>query len=599
MKQIKVLSLSLLPLLPLLIACWWTNFDSAAMPANSAVQPTKTTLFTEVAETSGLNFRHFNGASGEFYLPEIMGAGSAFFDYDNDGDLDVYLVQGALLGAGKTVEPATFKPPGALQGKLFRNDLIIKADGSRVLRFTEMTQSSGIVARGYGMGAAAGDFDNDGWTDLFLTNLGATQLWRNNRNGTFTDATKKAGVETSDWSTSAAWVDYDNDGWLDLFVCHYVNFTTANNKKCYSPTTRLDYCAPRAYAPMPAVLFRNRGNGTFENVSAKSGIASELGNGLGVICADFNEDGWPDIYVANDQRENFLWINQGNGQHNGTFKNEALLSGCAVSRDGKPEASMGVDAGDFDGDGDEDLFMTHLADEKNTLYLNLGKGMFEDRSYETGVGNPAVHSTAFGTLLFDYDNDGWLDIIVANGAVTIIEAQAAAKDSWPFHQSNQLFRNQGNGTFKETTKEAGAAFKLSEVGRGAAFGDVDNDGDTDVLIANNNGPVRLLLNQVGQRNHWVGLRLLDAKAKRDALGAKVVLTRKQKPDLLRRVRTDGSYVSSHDPRVLFGLSNHNEAVKALVSWPSGRREAWDNLTLDQYTTLQEGAGRAVKPTGKG
>ncbi len=598
MKQIKVLNLSLLPLLPLLIACWWTNFDSAAMPANSAVQPTTTTLFTEVAETSGLNFRHFNGASGEFYLPEIMGAGSAFFDYDNDGDLDVYLVQGALLGAGKTVEQAAFEPqgklPGTLQGQLFRNDLVIKTDGSRFLRFTEVTQSSGIVARGYGMGAAAGDFDNDGWTDLFLTNLGATQLWRNQRDGTFTDVTKKAGVETSDWSTSAAWVDYDNDGWLDLFVCNYVNFTTTNNKKCYSPTTRLDYCAPRAYAPMPAVLFRNRGNGTFENVSAKSGIASELGNGLGLICADFNEDGWPDIYVANDQRENFLWINQGNGQHNGTFKNEALLAGCAVSRDGKPEASMGVDAGDFDCDGDEDLFMTHLADEKNTLYLNLGKGMFEDRSYESGVGNPAVHNTAFGTLLFDYDNDGWLDIFVANGAVTIIEAQAAAKDSWPFHQSNQLFRNQGNGTFKETTKEAGAAFKLSEVGRGAAFGDVDNDGDTDVLITNNNGPVRLLLNQVGQRNHWVGLRLLEAKAKRDALGAKVVLTRKQKPDLLRRVRTDGSYVSSHDPRVLFGLSHHNEAVKALVSWPSGRREQWDNLTLDKYTTLHEGEGRAVK-----
>jgi enediyne biosynthesis protein E4 len=500
-------------------------------------------------------------------------------------------VQGAMLGAGKTVEQATFKPQGTLQGRLFRNDLIVNADGTRNLRFSDMTQPSGILARGYGMGVAAGDFDNDGWVDLFLTNLGAAQLWRNNRNGTFSEVTKKAGTITSDWSTSAAWVDYDSDGWLDLFVCNYVNFVTANNKKCYSPTTRLDYCAPRAYAPMAAVLFRNRGNGTFENVSAKSGIASEPGNGLGVICADFNEDGWPDIYVANDQRENFLWLNQ----RNGTFKNDALLAGCAVSRDGKPEASMGVDAGDFDGDGDEDLFMTHLADEKNTLYLNVGKGMFEDRSYESGVGNPAVHNTAFGTLLFDYDNDGWLDIFVANGAVTIIEAQAAAQDPFPFHQSNQLFRNQGNGAFKETTKEAGAAFKLSEVGRGTAFGDVDNDGDIDLLIANNNGPARLLLNQLGQRNHWLGLRLLEAQGKRDALGAKVVLLRKPKPDLLRRVRTDGSYLSSHDPRVLFGLSNHTDPVKALISWPSGRLEEWDNLALDKYTTLQEGGGKALKP----
>ena len=549
----------------------------AAHPA-SGIQVVSQEIFVEVAQTSGLDFRHVTGAAGEFYLPEIMGAGAALFDYDNDGDLDVYLAQGAG-------QPS--------QGRLFRNDLIVKAarlGGGRALKFSEVTQASGLAANIYGMGAAVGDFDNDGWADLFLTGVGATQLWRNNRNGTFSDVTKTAGVASPHWSTSAAWLDYDGDGWLDLFVCHYVNFTWANNKRCYSPTTRLDYCAPNVYAPMAAALFRNRGNGTFENVSIKSGIASEPGNGLGVICADFNEDGWMDIYVANDQRENFLWLNQ----RDGTFKNDALLAGCAVSRDGKPEASMGVDAGDFDGDGDLDLFMTHLADEKNTLYLNVGKGMFEDRSYESGVGNPAVHSTAFGTLLFDYDNDGWLDLLAVNGAVTVIEAQAAAHDPWPFHQSNQLFRNQRNGAFKEVTAEAGAAFKLSEIGRGAAFGDIDNDGDTDVVIANNNGPVRLLLNQIGQRNHWVGVRLLDAQTKRDALGARAVLMRKPKPDLLRRARTDGSYLSSHDPRVIFGLGKATETGTALVTWPSGRREAWKNLPLDKYTTLQEGNGQAVK-----
>jgi hypothetical protein len=587
MTYTRIFMFAAISLLMSLVACWWSELGGAN--ALQAGQPASG-VFLEAAQSSGLHFRHFNGASGEFHLPEIMGAGAALFDYDNDGDLDVYLVQGALLGSGKTLEQATFKPSGALQGQLFRNDLASKADGVRSLRFTDATPASGIVARSFGMGVAAGDYDNDGWVDLFLTNLGATQLWRNNRNGTFTDVTKKAGVETGDWSTSAAWVDYDRDGWLDLFVCHYVNFTIAQNKRCYSPTTRRDYCAPGAYAPRPAALFRNRGDGTFENVSVKAGIAGEPGNGLGVIGADFNEDGWPDYYVANDQQENYLWVNQ----RNGTFKNEALLAGCAVSRDGKPEASMGVDAGDFDGDGHEDLFMTHLADEKNTLYLNVGKGMFEDRSYESGIGNPAVHNTAFGTLMFDYDNDGWLDIFVANGAVTIIEALAAARDPHPFHQSNQLFRNQGNGTFKETTNAAGAAFKLSEVGRGAAFGDVDNDGDTDILVANNNGPARLLLNQLGHRQSWIGLRLLAAQGKRDALGAKIELTRPQSPALLRRARTDGSYLSTHDPRVLFGLGAQRTTGKVLVTWPSGRREAWENLPPNQYTTLQEGKGKTVK-----
>ncbi|MBL8188144.1 MAG: VCBS repeat-containing protein, partial [Acidobacteria bacterium] len=526
----KQLFLSLI----LLVGVWLAGCAKSEQAGSPQVQSSGGEIFVDVAEQSGIDFVHFNGMSGEFYFPEIMGAGAALFDFDNDGDLDVYLVQGTMLGPGKTISDATAKPQGALQGRLYRNDL----SGAQ-LRFSDVTAQSGIVARLYGMGATTGDFDNDGWTDLLLTGLGEVQLWRNNGNGTFSDATKKAGIADADWSVSAAFVDYDRDGALDLFVCNYVNFVIANNKKCYSPTSRLDYCAPRAYLPMPSMLFHNKGNGTFENVSAKSGIAGEVGSALGVVCSDFNEDGWTDIYVANDQRENFLWINQ----QNGTFKNDALLAGCAVSRDGKPEASMGVDAGDFDADGDEDLFITHLSGEKSTFYYNIGKGTFEDRSFETGIGTASMNSTGFGTLMFDYDNDGWLDILAVNGAVTIIEAQAAAKDPFPFHQSNQLYRNKGDSTFVEVTAQAGAVFKLSEVGRGAAFGDVDNDGDMDVLIANNNGRARLLLNQIGNRQHWAGLKLVDAKSGRDALGAQVRLIRNQKPTLLRRARTDGSYAS--------------------------------------------------------
>lgn len=576
-----------------LLCCWLPACQTPPPPpshansgANSGVPAGD--LFTEAAQASGLDFVHFNGMSGEFYFPEIVGAGGALFDYDNDGDPDVYLVQGALIRSGKTLKDATFKPQEPVQGRLYRNDLQVNVDGTRTLRFSDVTQTSGIAARGYGMGVATGDFDNDGWVDLYLTNFGSTQLWRNNGNGTFSEVTKPSGTAGTQWSVSAAFVDYDRDGWLDLFVGNYVNYSLATNRRCYSVTTRLDYCGPSVYPPATALLFHNRGDGTFENVTTKAQIGSAGGAALGVVCADFNEDGWMDIYVANDQRENFLWLNQ----RDGTFKNDAVLAGCAVSRDGKAEASMGVDAGDFDGDGDDDLFMTHLTDEKNTLYLNLGKGVFEDRSFETGLGTPSLPHTAFGTLMFDYDNNGWLDILVVNGAVTSIEAQAAQHDPYPFHQSNQLFRNNGNGGFSEITSAAGAVFKLSEVGRGAAFGDVDNDGDTDVLITNNNGRARLLLNQVGNRSPWLGLRLLSGQ--RDALGARVALLRPGQTALWRRVRADGSYASAHDPRVLFGLGAAGASGVVRVQWPDGKVEEWNNVPQGQYTTLRQGGGKLVQ-----
>jgi hypothetical protein len=325
-------------------------------------------------------------------------------------------------------------------------------------------------------------------------------------------------------------------------------------------------------------------------VTVTASIDQEFGHGLGVVTADFNNDGWVDIFVANDGDANQLWINQ----KNGTFKNEALLAGAALNRDGKAEAGMGVDAGDLDANGTEDVFVTHLMDETNTLFTNLGEALFEDRTREAGLGMPGHRFTGFGTLFFDYDNDGWPDLLIANGAVQLLPELARRGDRYPLGQPNQLFHNTGKSTFVDTSLQAGEAFQLLEVSRGAAFGDVDNDGDIDVLITNNNGPVRLLLNQVGNRNHWLGLRLVSKNNQRDMLGARVEFIISKDKSLWRRVRTDGGYLSANDPRVVAGMgtANHLEAVR--VRWPSGAVEEWKNPQVDQYATLREGSGQRRK-----
>lgn len=548
-------------------------------------------MFEDRAEAVGIDFVHFNGMSGEHYFCEMVGSGAAMFDYDNDGDLDVYLVQGSMLGPSKTLGDALFPPRGPLppKGRLFRNDLVVHTDGSRTLKFTDVTEQSKIDARGYGMGVATGDFNNDGWMDLYLTNFGSNQMWRNNRDGTFDDVTQEAGTDDPRWSVSAAFLDYDRDGSLDLYVGNYVNFSFTNRKRCFAYTSAEDYCGPLSYDPVPERLFRNRGDGTFEDVSAKSQIAREANGSLGVVSADFNGDGWIDIYVANDGRSNHLWINQ----RNGTFKNEAMLAGCALNKDGQPESSMGVDAGDVDNDGDDDLVMTNLNGEKTTLFVNDGKGWFEDRSFEVGLAVPSKPYTGFGTAFLDYDSDGWLDLLTVNGEVRTIEALAAVKDPYPLHQRKQLFHNLGNGRFEEVTKRAGAVFGLSEVGRGAAFGDIDNDGDTDVLVMNNNGRARLLINEVGSHKHWLGLRLVGTKEKRDMLGARVAIFQMSGPTLWRRVRTDGSYCSASDPRVLVGLGASSKIKTIQAFWPSGRVEEWAEVPIDTYTTLREGTGKRV------
>jgi hypothetical protein len=538
--------------------------------------------FVDHARESGLDFLHVNGMSGQFYMPEVLAPGVALFDYDQDGDLDVYLVQGQPLGPGA---PAS-RGGTPLTDRLYRNDLRVEADGTRRLRFTDVTAQSGIDARGYGMGVAVGDIDNDGRPDLYLTKFNApNQLFRNNGDGTFTDISKASGTDSASWSVSAAFVDVDRDGWLDLYVGNYLRYTLEGNTRCMSPSGAPDYCTPDSYQPLPDRLYRNQRNGTFADVSAQSQVSSAFGPALGVSTADFNADGWMDVYVANDGQENQLWINR----RDGTFDNRALLAGVALPLTGKAEASMGVDAGDVDDDGDDDLVVTVLTGEGSNVFVNDGAGVFEDDSTRTGVGPASAAFTGFGAAWFDYDNDGRLDLLAVNGAVQVIEALRQAGDPFPVHQRRTLFHNTGNARFEDVSSRAGAAFTQSEVGRGAAFGDIDNDGDVDVLVGNNNGPVRLLVNEAASGSHWLGLRLLGAGG-RDQLGARVRVTTAGTVRH-RRARADGSYGSANDPRVHVGLGALAAASEVVVQWPSGRRETFAAVPADRYNTITEGTGR--------
>jgi hypothetical protein len=536
----------------------------------------------------GLDFVHFNGMSGEFYFVEMTGQGGALLDYDNDGDLDLYLVQGAMLGPDKTLVDALFAPAALpVTDRLYRNDLGRDGRGRSRIRLVDVTEESGIRLSGYGMGVATGDFDNDGWTDLYVTEYGVNHLLRNNGDGTFTDVTTASGTGGGEvWSTSAAFFDYDRDGRLDLYVVNYVDYSVANNKRCYAQSSRVDYCGPSAFAPVHDRLYHNLGDGRFEEVSDRLLSGYRAGPGLGVVTADLNGDGWIDIYVANDGAANQLWLNrQGRG-----FDDDALFSGTAVNRAGRAEASMGVDAGDFDNDGDQDLFMTHLMGETNTLYINDGKGVFEDRTLQYGLAAGSFPYTAFGTGWLDFDNDGWLDLLVLNGAVQIIQRRADAGDRYPLDQPNQLFRNIRGQTFREADYAEGSPVRDAEVSRGAAFGDLDNDGDTDVLVLNNNGRARLWLNRAGQDRPWIGLRLLDTAGRRDQLGATVTLYPERGEPRWRRARSDGSYCSANDPRVLVGLPEEAKSVRVRISWPDGSFETRDGLVPGRYIEIRQGKG---------
>lgn len=571
-----------------------TGCGNDAPPPGPSAEVTPTpqqhVRFDDVAASVGLDFVHDNGMGGQMYFVEPVGSGAALADFDNDGDLDALLVQGRALPLN---DDAGADPAGSRGSRVFRNDLIGPDGSENELRFTDVTDSSGLLAVGYGMGVATGDIDNDGRIDVYLSNYGSNQLWRNvsDEGGIrFEDITERSGTNDPRWSTSASFSDLDGDGLLDLYVANYVDYRFENHKTCRMPGGQPNYCGPQSYQGVTDSLFRNTGGGRFEDLSGPAGLLDSPSSGLGVVAADFDQDGHRDLYVANDMRPNFLWMNLGESPLR--FEDTALLSGSAVAMDGRAQASMGLVAGDIDNDGDDDLFMTHLRADTNTLYLNDGSGGFMDASASSGLGGPSLSYTGFGTVLIDLDNDGWLDLVAANGAVTIIEKQAREGSAYPLAEPNQVFYNRGGGDFVEITATAGGNLTELEVSRGLAVGDIDNDGLGDVLLTNNRGPARLLMNRTRTAHHWLGLRLLTADGKRDALGATVKVTRADGQQLWRRAATDGSYLSASDPRVLFGMGDQSAPVSVEVRWPDGTMDRWRDLAVDRYHTLRAGNGQA-------
>jgi hypothetical protein len=527
--------------------------------------------FVDVTDRTGLNFVHETGATGGLHLPEIVGAGAALFDFDGDGDLDVYLTSGNfdLRPGSSTARPVN---------RLYRQE----TDGT----LTDATAASGLGDPGYGIGVAVGDVDNDGDPDVYLTNFGRDKLYLNRGDGSFEDATAVAGIDVDGFSCSAVFCDYDLDGFLDLYVTQYVRYDAG--QYCRNSSGQRDYCSPKAFNPAPDVLLRNEGDGTFTDVSREAGLHGTAGAGLGVVCEDFDDDGRPDIYAANDQYPNHLWINRGDG----TFTERALLRGAAYNLEGRAEAGMGVVAADLDGDRDLDLFMTHLGGQTNTLYGNLGGGMFQDNTGAAGLAQSSLPYTGFGTVALDVELDGDLDLFVANGKVFrgAAHPEASVPEPWSyFAEPNLFYLNRGTGSFDAEPDLAAAVTGPVEVSRALAVGDIDADGDLDLLLANAQGAARLYRNEAPRAGHWLMVRAMDPRLQRDAIGARVTVVAGENR-FVRSVTRGFSYLSSHDPRTHFGLGRATEATRVEVRWPDGRRESFDVPGVDRIVTLIRGEG---------
>lgn len=536
---------------------------------NPKSEPSSPALFTDVTGRSGLHFVHDPAVDGTYFMPESIGSGGAFLDYDNDGDLDILLLNGARRG--------DTGPP--LNSRLFRQEPASK--------FQDVTESSGLINTGYGMGVAVGDLDNDGDVDVYITNYQEDVLFRNNANGTFTNITKEAGITNSNWGTSAVFFDYNRDGYLDLYVATYVKFDPALT--CTDRAGRQDYCGPASYRGLPDVLYRNNGNGTFTDVSVESGITASPGKGLGVVSADFNRDLYPDLYVANDQEPNFLWINKKNGK----FEEQATLWGSAVNALGQAEAGMGIALGDADNDDNFDLFITHLRNETNTFYRNNGDSGFQDDTAASGLGGPSLPYTGWGTGFFDYDHDGDLDLALVNGRVTrgpLLTAHNPPSYWDHYAEPNMLFENTGDGRFRNVSEKTGKFSSEIENSRTLAFGDVDNDGDVDLLVTNEGGPARLYYNDVPKRGHWLMIRALNPALHRDAIDARVTVFASGKK-WNRLINPGYSFLTTNDPRAHFGLGTANAIDKIVVQWPDGALESFPPPAVDRFVTLMKGKGK--------
>jgi hypothetical protein len=532
-----------------------------------------TIKLTDVAAEMGLDLLNVSGGAAKDYIVDANGNGAAFFDYDNDEDLD------ALIVNGSTRE--RFAQGGDPMLALYQND----GHG----RFRNVTSSSGFDRRGWGSGVCVADYDNDGARDVYITAFGADAMWRNTGKGTFVDVTRRAGFTETRWGTSCAFADYDHDGYLDLYVANYVAFddrtipargTTAN---CRFMATDV-FCGPKQLTGDLDVLYRNNGDGTFTDVTARAGVRDPGYYGFGVVFSDLNGDGWADIYVANDSVPNLLFRNRGDG----TFVEEGLVSGAALSSDGRAQAGMGVDAADYNGDGLPDIIVTNFSHDYNTLYENGPAGLFTDRSYASGIAATAGPYLGWGVKFVDLDNDGRLDVFIANGHVyPEVDKHGLGTR---YHQRKQVFVNEGS-RFRHASAEIGGGLLLEKSSRGASFGDYDNDGDTDVLVINMNDRPTLLRNDTASAHHWITLRLVGRKSNRDGIGARVrVETGKRRQTMT--VRGDGSYLSHSDTRAHFGLGESTRVDRIEITWPSGLIETHSGLAADRFYVAREGGGIA-------